>query len=98
MPQGQDDFTIFQKDENGSTVMVWKYCNLLDLNDIENLQSSINNCLKNQDCTTKVKLIQSVVRIWFHDDKIKNLCKKLVLPMKKRVDLILQAKGGHINY
>ena len=40
----------------------------------------------------------SVKQIWFLDDGIKNICKKLVLSMKKRVALILQAKGGHINY
>ena len=69
-----------------------------DLNPIENLWSIVKNCLRKKDCTTKTKLIESVINVWFHDDEIKNISKKLVMSMKKRVDLVLQAKGGHINY
>ena len=69
-----------------------------DLNPIENLWSIVKTRLRKQDCTTKTKLIQSVIHIWYHDDEIKNICKKLVLSMKKRVDLVLKARGGHINY
>ena len=69
-----------------------------DLNPIENLWSIVKNHLRKKDCTTKTKLIESVINVWFHDDEIKNISKKLVMSMKKRVDLVLQAKGGHINH
>ena len=72
--------------------------NSSDLNPIENLWSIVKNRLRKQDCTTKMKLIQSVIHIWYRDDEIKNICKNLVLSMKKRVNLVLQAKGGHISY
>ena len=68
-----------------------------DLNPIENLWSIVKNRLRKKDCTTKTKLIESVINVWFHDDEIKNTSKKLVMSMKKRVDLVLQAKGRSIT-
>ena len=50
------------------------------------------------DCTNKIKLIQSLIHVWFHHEKIKQICKKLVLSMKQRVKLMLENKGGHISY
>ena len=49
------------------------------------------------DCTTKIKLIEAVIHVWFHDEEIKKICKTLVLSMKKRVKSVLENKGGHIN-
>ena len=67
-------------------------------NPIEHLWYIVKNSLRKQDRTTKTQLIQSVIHIWFHDDEIENIYKKLVLSMKKRVDLVLRASGGHFNY
>ena len=72
--------------------------NTSGLNPIEHLWFIVKNRLRKQDCTTKTKLIKYVIHIWFHDDEIKIICKKLVLSMKKRVDLVLKASGGHFNY
>ena len=68
-----------------------------DLNPIENLWSIVKNRLRKLDWTTKNKLIQSVIHVWFHDEEIKEICKNLILSMKNRVDLVLKAKCGHIS-
>ena len=49
------------------------------------------------DCTTKLKLIEAVIHVWFHDEEIKKICKTLVLSIKKRVKSVLENKGGHTN-
>ena len=69
-----------------------------DLNPIENLWSIVKNYLKKMNCPTKIKLIQSVLHVWFHDEEIKQICKKLVLSMKERVKLVIENKGGHTSY
>ena len=68
-----------------------------DLNPIENLWSIVKNRLRKLDWTTKSKLIQFVIHVWFRDEEIKEICKKSILSMKNRVDLVLKAKGGHIG-
>ena len=79
------------------TVLDWPG-NSPDLNPIENLWSIVKNSLRKMDYTTKIKLIEAVIHVWFHDEKIKKICKTLVLSMKKRVKSVLENKGGHINY
>ena len=72
--------------------------NSTDLNPIENLWSMVKNRLRKMDCPNKIKLIQYVIHVWFHDEEIKQICKKLVLSMKERVKLVLENKGGIISY
>ena len=79
------------------TVLDW-LGNSPDLNPIKHLGSIVKNRLRNMDCTTKIKLIEAVIHVWFHDEEIKKICKTLVLSMKKRVKSVLENKGGHINY
>ena len=69
-----------------------------DLNPIENLWSIVKNRLRKMDCISKIKLIEAVIHVWFHDEEIKKICKTLVLSMKKRVKSVLENKGGHIYY
>ena len=63
------------------TVLDWPG-NSPDLNPIENLWSIVKNRLRKMDCTNKIQLIQSVIHVWFHDEEIKHICKKLFLSMK----------------
>ena len=79
------------------TVLDWPG-NSPDLNSIENLWSIVKNRLRKMDWTTKIKLIEAVIHVWFHDEEIKKIRKTLVLSIKKRVKSVLENKGGHINY
>ena len=50
------------------------------------------------DCTTEIKLIEAVIHVWFHDEKMKKICKTLVLSIKKGAKSVLENKGAHINH
>lgn len=69
-----------------------------DLNPIENLWAICKARLLKMDCTTKGKMIEAVIQVWFRDEKIKENCKKLIDSMPKRVEAVIKAKGGHISY
>ena len=79
------------------TVLDWPG-NSPDLNQIEKWWFIVKNCLRKMDCINKIKLIQFVIHAWFHNEEIKQICKKLVLSMQQRVKLVLENKGGHICY
>ena len=81
--------------ENGIKVLEWPG-NSLDLNPIEYLSNVIKNKLKLKDCTTVNKLIEAIVLVWYHDDKIAKSCQKLVSSMPKRVKKVLKNKKGNI--
>lgn len=68
-----------------------------DLNLIENLWAFVKPRLRKIDCTTKIKLIEAVIQIWFWDQQIIESCKKLD-SMLKRVQEVIKTKGGHISY
>lgn len=69
-----------------------------DINPIENLWAICKARLRKLDCSTKEKMICSVIQVWFHDAEIKLMCQKLIDSMPKRVSALLKAKGGHIKY
>ena len=75
--------------------MAWQFP---DLNPIENLWAIIKKRLQKYDCTTKSKLIEGIIQIWYHDEELQNLCSKLVDSMPIRVAMLINAKGGHIIY
>ena len=79
------------------TVLDWPG-NSPDLNPIENLWSIMKLRLRNEDCTTKIKLIEAIIRIWYRDPEIKENCQKLVDSMPNRVQQVLKNNGGHIMY
>ena len=84
------------QDEN-IQVLQWPG-NSPDVNPIENLWAIVKKRLRNHDCTCKDKLISAIIKIWYHDEELKNMCSILVDSMPQRVQCILKAKGGHIKY
>lgn len=69
-----------------------------DLNPIESLWAIVKARLRKIDCTTKTKLIEAVIQVWFRDQQISEICQKLIDSMPERVEKVLNAKGGHISY
>ena len=69
-----------------------------DINPIENLWSIIKQRLRKCDCTTKSKLIQAIIQLWYHDTKIQENCQNLINSMPRRVQSLIKNNGGHIKY
>ena len=84
-------------EENHIKVLDWPG-NSPDLNPIENLWSIVKNRLLKRDCTTQMKLINAIIDVWYHDQKITQNCEKLVESMPKRVKKLITNRGGHISY
>ena len=56
-----------------------------DLNPIENLWAIVKKRLEKCDCSTITKLIEAIIRIWHHDEELKNICSNLVDSMPTRI-------------
>ena len=69
-----------------------------DLNPIENLWSICQQRLCTMDCTSKEKLIQNLIQLWYKDHQILKDCLKLVDSMPKRIKMLFNYRGGHIMY
>ena len=69
-----------------------------DINPIENLWSICKTRLRGMDCTTKSKLLNALIQVWYRDPQIASNCKNLLDSMPNRVQLLLKARGGHIMY
>ena len=48
--------------------------------------------------TDKTQLIEHLIRVWFHFEKIKALCALLINGMSRRVAALTQIKGGQTKY
>lgn len=83
--------------DNSITLLDWPG-NSPDLNPIENLWAICKARLQKMDCTTKTKLVEAVIQVWFRDEAITNNCKKLVDSMPRRIQEVIKVKGGHISY
>ena len=83
--------------ESKITVLEWPG-NSPDINPIDNLWSIRKARLRNHDCTTKEKLINSVTAVWYHDPEIQRMCENLSNSMPSRVAAVIASKGGHIKY
>jgi transposase len=69
-----------------------------DINPIENLWRIQKKRLGRLDCSTEECAVTNVIKVWFHDRGVRNICSKLVKSMPKRVHEDILAKGGHVSY
>lgn len=81
----------------GVPVLDWPG-NSPDLAPIETLWAIVKNRLRKEDVSSKQKLISNVIKLWYHDERIKESCTKLVESMPKRIEELIKNRGGHIRY
>ena len=82
---------------NGIVVLDWPG-NSPDKNPIENLWAICKKRLTKYNCTTKQKVIEAIIQVWFHDNEAKEMCKTLIESMPNRIQLVIKARGGHTKY
>jgi transposase len=83
--------------ENKVSMLDWPG-NSPDINPNENLWIRLKKRLGKMDCSTGERVLTNVIKVWFHDSGVKNICSKLVESMPKRVQEVILAKGEHISY
>ena len=71
--------------------------NSLDLNTIEKLWSFMKSKLRKKTITTKRKLIESIIEIWYHQIPSQYL-EKLSSSMKIRIQMVIEKNGGNTKY
>lgn len=83
--------------DNGVELLPWAG-NSPDMNPIESLWCLLKNEIHEVPITTKKQLIERLIKVWFHSDRIKDLCRTLIRGMSKRVQALKSAKGGQTDY
>jgi hypothetical protein len=55
---------------------------------------------KMDDGSTEERMVTDVIKVWFYDSGVKNICSKLIdsMPRPKCVQEVILAKGEHISY
>jgi hypothetical protein len=72
--------------------------NSSDMNPAENLRSVVKKHLGKMDSSTEKRMATNVIKQWFHDCGMKNICSKLVESMPGHVQEVILKKEGHIAY
>ena len=79
--------------DNKSEVLKWPG-NFPDLNLIENLCEILKHEIHSEPITTKIELIEKLIRVWIHSEKIGRLCKTFVESMPNWIKALKASKGG----
>jgi transposase len=80
--------------ENKISMLDWPG-NSPDMNPMENLWSVVKKRLSKLDCATEERVVTSVIKMWFHECGVKNICSKLAESMPKLVQEVILEKGTH---
>lgn len=84
-------------DANGIDVLPWPG-NSPDLNPIENIWGIMKERLSQKTHTTKNQLISSIIQTWFHDEAFNQMLHASIDSMPRRLQQVIESKGGHTNY
>ena len=69
-----------------------------EINLIENLWVIIKRRRQKGDCSTIQKMISAVIKVWYHDEQLAEMCSNLFEYIPKRVKMLVKVKEGHICY
>ena len=79
------------------TVLKWPG-NSPDLNPIENLWGFLKQSYLQLGLSSKHEVIRWFLNCAHRSEEVKKMCEKLVDSMPGRVEKLITARGGHINY
>ena len=68
------------------------------MNPIESLWNILKDEIHKVCMTNKIQIIERLICIWFHSEKIKALCVSLINGMPRRVAVLKQPKEGQTKY
>lgn len=83
--------------QNNVQLLSWAG-NSPDMNPIEGLWDELKDEIHQVPITNKTQLIERLIHVWFHSEKIRELCESYICGMPKRIQALLSAKGGHTKY
>ena len=83
-------------EENHIKVLKWPG-NSPSLNSIENLLSRVKIGLLKRLCTSKTKLIDAIIDLWYYNLEITQNCEKLIKSMPTLVTELITNRGDHIS-
>lgn len=69
-----------------------------DVNPIENVWELLKRKISKENITNKVNLIEKIIYYWNHDINLKEMSLKCIESMPRRVQTIIDAKGGLTKY
>ena len=72
--------------------------NSSDIDPIKSLWNILKDEIHKVSVTNKTQIIERLIRVWFHSEKIKALCVSLVNGMPRRVAPMKQAKESQTKY
>lgn len=69
-----------------------------DLNPIENLWSIVKRRIRSENITTKLQLIDRLISVWHRDEEVQKICISAIESMPRRINAVINAKGGPTKY
>lgn len=81
----------------GVRVLQWPG-NSPDLNPIENVWGYLKRKISENPPQNRNELIARLIRLWFHDQDIHNMCVNSIHSMPKRLADVIKARGGFTKY
>ena len=69
-----------------------------DMNPIQSMWEIVKRKMKSETITTKTKLIETLIRVWNHDDEVQTNCRTCIESMPRRIAALIKAKGGPTKY
>lgn len=69
-----------------------------DLNPIENMWAIMKQHMNKLNMRNKPELMAAFIRVWNRDEEIQEICKVLVESLPRRIQAVIDQRGGHTKY
>jgi hypothetical protein len=68
------------------------------LNPIENTWELVKREIAKETITTKRRLIEKLIQVWYHTPRKQEMIKSSIESMKRKIEAVIYARGGSTNY